>query len=180
MCTENFLFYEAYLAVMPCDSRDRLFHRLLQADKTILSPCLKEEDENGSNGSFGKNSPKSEDSSGETESDPWSQVISEAQIDIFFSIFDNYISENAANQVNIGAKLRKRIEADLSDREAIQLDIFTDAVMEVLELLYMDSYKRFVKVRNEEIASANGSAGSFGSMNSDVSLISSQPLTKRL
>ena len=166
---------------MPSDARDRLFSKWLQSDKTILSPCLKEEDETGSNGSVGKTShspPESEVSSSETEADPWSQIVIDAQVEKFIALFTNFISENGDNQVNIGAKLRKRIETDVADKEAIQTDVFTEAVLEILELLYMDSYKRFVKARNDEI-SANGSASSFGSVNSEASLLSNPQLIKR-
>lgn len=70
---------------------------------------------------------------------PWSL----SQLFMFYSMF---ISTGAPHEVNIMDKTRRKIAECLSQNEGcvVNLNVFDDAVDEVMHLLYVNTFKRFV------------------------------------
>jgi len=59
-------------------------------------------------------------------------------------IYDNYIKDGCAKEVNISAKFKRDIESDVS-KDQIKLEVFDKAESSVLMMLEEDSFKRFLK-----------------------------------
>lgn len=71
----------------------------------------------------------------------------ETMVPLFLFFYGMFICQGAENEVNIPSKLRNEIEAKVKDISIVMIpmDIFDHAVDHVLELLYLNSFTKFVK-----------------------------------